>query len=90
MKLLKDVKIKLQKSRNLTTTEKSLRFVVILANCFGLLPVSGVISEEESLHFKWKSSKVLYSLIMTMAASYTLIVGVIYLTQWSTLNLICK
>lgn len=86
-----DVRIKLEKTnRKLCTTQESLRFIVIMANCFALLPVSGVISNEKYFHFNWKSLKLLYSLVVTAASFYTLVVGAIYLTQRTSLSLIGK
>lgn len=90
MKVLEDVRIKLYKSREISTSEKSLQSIVIMANCFGLLPVNGVTSKEQDLHFNWRSLKVFYSLITTAASFYTLIAAVIYLTQKSTFSLISK
>lgn len=37
--------------------------VIILAQCFGMFPVSGVKKENHRhLHFRWKSFKVIFSL----------------------------
>lgn len=85
-----DVRIKLHKTREMSTSEKSLQFIVIMANCFSLLPVSGVASKEHDLYFNWRSLKVLYSLVMTAAAFYTLVAGIIFLTQKSSFSLIGK
>lgn len=90
MKVVGDVRINLQKTRGTSTTEKSLRFVLILGNCFGLFPVNGVTSEEKGLSFDWKSAKVVYSLVITLAAACTLIVGVISLTERSSFTLVGK
>lgn len=90
MKVISDVKINLQKAKEICTTEKSLSFVIIMANCFALLPVSATTSTKQVHHFRWNLFKLSYSLVMTAASFYTLIAGMIYLTHRSTLYLIGK
>lgn len=92
MRVISDVTINLKKPREICTTEKSLSFVVIMANCFGLLPVPATVSTKQTHqhHLKWKLFKLFYSLVMTAASFYTLIAGMIYLMHRSTFYLIGK
>lgn len=85
-----NVNTKLKKPSEICTTEKSLRYMVIMANCFALLPVTGAASEEQVHNSKWKLLKLFYSLIMTAASFCTLITGMIYLSHRSTFYLIGK
>lgn len=88
MNAVGDVRIKLPKTKCIPTTEKSLRFIIILGNCFGLFPVCGIASAEQNIHFKFTSSKFLYSGIMATLSFCTLIVGVTYLMQRSSFSLV--
>lgn len=69
--------------------QNSMRFVVILANCFALLPVEGISSPSTSdLKFTWKSLKVVYVIIVLTAAVGKLGVGLIYLFKDSSFDMI--
>lgn len=78
-----DVTVVLQKTRGMSTTEKSLRFLVTLGNYFGLLPVSGVMSQE-GLSFSWNSLKVVYSMVVMHVAFSAIILHLIYSPSTST------
>lgn len=70
-------------------THNSMKFVIILANCFALLPVEGAImSNVGYLHFRWKSFKILYSIIILLAAIFTLGTGIVYLFEMSSFEMI--
>lgn len=72
-------------------THTSMKFVIVLANCFALLPVEKAISNHvEHLCFRWRSLKILYAVITLMAAGFTLITGIIYLFEMSTFEMIGK
>lgn len=46
-------------------TQSNFVLIIVLAQCFGLFPVSGVLSSNiRFLKFNWKSKKVLYSLLV--------------------------
>lgn len=90
MKPVSNIKTDLQNARKMSTTEKSLRFIVILGNFFGLFPVSGDMSQEKGFSFNWKSLKVQYSCLIMVVAFCTLIVGVVYLPERSTFLLVGK
>lgn len=50
---------------------KSMAFVLILAQCFGQLPIQGVVSADvQALHFKWKSWRTLYSILICIGATF--------------------
>lgn len=50
---------------DMETTHASFVSVIILAQCFGMFPVSGVKKQDHShLNFKWRSFKVLFSLVV--------------------------
>lgn len=69
--------------------QNSMRFVVILANCFALLPVEGIKSKHTNdLKFTWKSLKIIYTMIVLMAAVLKLGVGLIYLFKNSSFDMI--
>lgn len=44
-------------------TQATLKFALILGQCFGLLPFEGVGKQSEHVHFKWISIKLLYTVI---------------------------
>lgn len=44
--------------------QKSLQETLIVTQCFGLLPVHGICGQVQDLKFRWKSWKVLYTLIV--------------------------
>lgn len=77
------------KDSKLHNTHISLKFVIILANCFALLPVEGVMSNDVAeLHFRWKSCKIFYAFITLLAAIFTLTTGIIYLFWTSSFEMI--
>lgn len=62
--------------------QTSLKIIVIFANCFGLLPISGVTSGSASeLKFHWISFKTAYSLFLLLLGAFKLIANVLYLFQ---------
>lgn len=71
---IKNAKNKLNKSSN-NNLHESIAFVVILAQCFALMPVNNIIknSDVSQIKFKWFSFKLLYS-IANMAGAITLVV----------------
>lgn len=72
-------------------THTSMKFVIILANCFALLPVEGATSNNvENVRFRWKSFKILYATVTLLAAMFTLITGIIYLFELSSFEMIGK
>ena len=51
--------------------QKSIRFVIILAQCFGQMPVSGVNENNaRGIHFTWKSWRVLYTLLCCLGMGF--------------------
>lgn len=50
--------------RQTSSWHKSMKTVILIANCLGLLPVSGVTSDSvHNMNFRWISLKVFYSCI---------------------------
>ncbi|KAK5638896.1 hypothetical protein RI129_013191 [Pyrocoelia pectoralis] len=50
---------------------KSIAFVVILGQIFGIMPLNGVKgSNERCIHFKWRSWKVLYTLLIVIGSLF--------------------
>ncbi|RZC42767.1 uncharacterized protein BDFB_000644, partial [Asbolus verrucosus] len=55
--------------RRVTSIHSCLCFMLIFAQCFGMLPVSGITNEDYgSLKFRWTSKRTLYSIIFTLSA----------------------
>lgn len=55
-------------------------FVLILAQCFGQLPVQGITSPDaETLSFKWKSWRTLYSALICVGATFVSMMQIIKL-----------
>lgn len=52
------------------TTHSSLCFVLFFAQCFGMLPVTGITGENSSsLRFRWISKRTVYSLTFAAVAA---------------------
>lgn len=52
----------------------SVKFVVIISNCIGLLPVGNIFSRNvNNLNFRWKSLKVAYTLMILFCVSLFII-----------------
>lgn len=49
--------------------QRSLQETLIVTQCLGLLPVHGICGEVKDLKFKWKSWKVLYTLLVLCGIS---------------------
>lgn len=59
---------------------KSMAFVLILAQCFGQLPIQGITSPDvQALHFKWKSGRTIYSVLICIGATFVSMVQIIKL-----------
>lgn len=59
---------------------KSMAFVLILAQCFGQLPIQGITSPDvKALHFKWKSWRTLYSVLVCVGATFLFVMKIISL-----------
>lgn len=59
---------------------KSMSFVLILAQCFGQLPVQGVTSPNvQDLYFKWKSWRTLYCALICIGATFVSMMQIIKL-----------
>lgn len=70
---------------------ESMKIIIVIANCFGLLPVSGVRSASaEDLNFKWNSPKVFYSLIVLTVAFIKAAIDVFTLIRHGFSNVFSK
>lgn len=59
---------------------KSMTFVLILAQCFGQLPIQGITSPDvQALHFKWKSWRTLYCALICVGATFVSMMQIIKL-----------
>lgn len=48
---------------NKNSLHKSLKFILIIAQCIGQIPVQGITGNDvKSLHFTWKSVRTFYSI----------------------------
>lgn len=59
------------------TTHNSLAFIVIFAQCFGLLPVTGITENHHHLKFKWTSKRAFYSVFLLIIATINTILFVL-------------
>lgn len=56
--------------------QKNLKYILILAQCFGILPVYGIYSDNpKSLRFAWFSCKVSYTIFLTICTLFPLGMG---------------
>lgn len=83
---------KVLKPRKEKSLHSSIAFVLVLAECFGQLPIQGVTSPDvQSLHFTWKSWKTVYSLLICIGASFVSLMQIVtLLTKGMNLFEICK
>lgn len=59
---------------------KSVAFVLILAQCFGQLPIQGISSPDvQALFFKWKSWRTLYCALICIGAAFLSMMQIIRL-----------
>ncbi|KAJ3654537.1 hypothetical protein Zmor_013717 [Zophobas morio] len=64
------------------TTHSSLSFLLIFAQCFGMLPVSGITNEDSSsLKFYWTSKRSVYSMTFAAASTLNVIFFIIKMTN---------
>lgn len=70
-------------------THNSMKFALVFANCFALLPVEGAVhGDVNHLKFRWKSFKIVYTIITLLAAGFTLGTGIVYLFKMSSFEMI--
>lgn len=89
--LSKDIKIKFYNETMLKQSQnviKSTAFIIILGNIFALLPVEGILNQKQGLRFTLKTWKVVYVAVILMAAAFMLVVGITYLFQKSSFEVI--
>lgn len=89
--LSKEIKIKFYNDSMLKQSQnviKSTAFIVLLGNIFALLPVEGIFNQKQGLRFTLKTWKVVYVAVMLVAAAFMLVVGIIYLFQKSSFEVI--
>lgn len=66
--------------KNEKSFHKSMAFVLILAQCFGQLPIQGITSPDvQALQFKWKSWRTLYSILICIGATFVSLMQVVKL-----------
>lgn len=59
---------------------KSMAFVLVLAQCFGQLPIQGITSSDvQALHFKWLSWRTLYGILICIGAAFVSMMQIIKL-----------
>lgn len=59
------------KRRKEKSFHKSIAFVLLLAQCFGQLPVQGILCNDvQSLRFSWKSWRTVYSILICVGAAF--------------------
>lgn len=59
---------------------KSMAFVLILAQCFGQLPIQGITSPDvQALFFKWKSWRTIYCALICVGAAFVSMMQIIKL-----------
>lgn len=59
---------------------RSMTFVLILAQCFGQLPIQGITSPDvQALYFKWKSWRTVYSALICTGATFISMMQIIKL-----------
>lgn len=68
--MVRTIAVNIKGDRSRCTFHKSMKAIVVLANCIGLLPVNGVTSNfAENLKFKWLSPKTFFSFTILLAAA---------------------
>lgn len=87
----KDIQIKFYNESMLKQSQNvinSTAFIVMLGNVFALLPVEGILNQKRGLRFTLKTWKVVYVAVILMAAAFMLVVGITYLFQKSSFEVI--
>lgn len=57
--------VAVQRTKPNENFHKSMKLIIIIANCMGLLPVNGVTADSpDKLHFKWVSLKTFYTFVL--------------------------
>lgn len=65
------------------TVLSSVKFILVMGQCFALLPVDGVMkSKLIYLKFKWKSWKCIYAICCLLCTNFMILMGTIYLFQF--------
>lgn len=61
----------LRKKKGIKHFHQSIAFLISLAQIFGLMPIQGVGgSSDRSLHFTWKSWKIVYSFALVVGTTF--------------------
>lgn len=63
-------------SKRITTTHNVIKFIILIAQCFALLPVDGVTSANvEDLKFKWFTKKSFFTALSFIATLFVVVMG---------------
>lgn len=80
---MNDANSKVIKIRPQINVLSSVRFILLMGQCFALLPIDGVLSNEvTNLKFSWKSYKSFYSIIYFISTTFILLINTIYFFQF--------
>lgn len=70
---------KMQHAIHEGSLQKTLKIMIVVANCFGLLPVDGATKDSvDDLRFNWRSLKTIYSLFLLLLGSFKLVANILY------------
>lgn len=67
------------KQKQPPSTQTTVKFIVILAQCFTLLPIDGVTSTTPAdLKFTWKSWKIFYTILTFFSTFFVILMGMVH------------
>lgn len=82
MAQVRKIAIESKAEKQTNSWHKSMKIVILVANCLGLLPVNGVTSDSvHNLSFRWMSLKVFYSFVWLSIAVMNVITNSISVFQ---------